>query len=171
MNKKKLRWAFEGQDDDGNMEFPKSFVKIDRRPTFPYSLVADEEGGHAEPVSGEIRVRQFVEKEEAIPFFLEAAKRITKGTLCCLGGGFFLDGDQLGYEEPDEDKVWEEWSLEGLEMWPMSIEKESECYYAYFVDGQDTITTDGLVIDWIVKYTWSEWKHGDNLGNPGITKL
>ena len=154
MNKRKLKWAFEGQDDDGNLEFTKSFVKLDYRPPFPYKMVADEKGGHAESIPGEVRLRQFVEKEEAISFFLEAAKRITKGTLRCLGGGFFLEGDQLVYEVPNADDIWEEWSFEGLEMRPQAIGEESQFYYA---------DEGGFVIDWIVKYATSDYKRYKDL--------
>ncbi|MHA2427570.1 MAG: hypothetical protein ACXADB_06070 [Candidatus Hermodarchaeia archaeon] len=163
MNKKKLRWAFEGQDDDGNLEFPKSFVKIDRRPAFPYYLVADTEGGHAEPVSAEIGLRQFIDDatEESISFFLEAAKRVTKGTLRCIGRGFFFDGEKLAYAEPDEDKIWEEWSFEGIKMRPQSMGEDSDYYYGYFVDGRDE--RDGVVIDWIVEYAWSECRLNEGI--------
>jgi hypothetical protein len=46
--KRKFRWTFEGKNEKGEIIFPESFVKVDRRPPFPYYGIGDEKGGHFE---------------------------------------------------------------------------------------------------------------------------
>lgn len=57
--KKKFRWTFEATSKEGVVTFPQSFVKVSARPAFPYSVVADEHGGHKEYVPGAITIAQF----------------------------------------------------------------------------------------------------------------
>lgn len=80
-----------GRNKEGEVVFPECFVKLDKRPDFPYAAVASEEGGNLVPVPSEIRIFQYFvmydRPEQAIAEFNKYnANDVVSGTLRLYDG-------------------------------------------------------------------------------------
>lgn len=139
MLKRKWRYAFEGKDDAGNIAFPFSFIKSNRRPQFPYMLVADENGGKEVMLPGEIFITQYFTMFDKPHEAIEAYNKIkwqdvTSGTL------FLTDGC---------GNTLEEWQFKGVKVVPYNDDVDEG--------------SDDFIIEWKVSYEESTWKCHDAL--------
>ena len=56
--KKKFRRTFQGFNENGEIIFPETFVKLVESISFPYTAIADENGGITVPLPGTLRFIQ-----------------------------------------------------------------------------------------------------------------
>jgi len=141
--KKKFRWTFEAKTASGDIAFPESFVKISHRPDFPYSLVADENGGHKEYNPGNFVISQF------FTFYED-------GIDPCDGVGEFakfLATTLIDHTETGNLRLYdgcgtviEHWELEGVKIKLLH---------------QDCIdyASDDTIVDWKIDYKKCEYKN------------
>lgn len=134
--KKKFRWTFEAKSKDGTVTFPESFVKLNARPNFPYSMVADEHGGHEEYIPGAITLTQFLTMFDSSLEFSKALYKFLNINVKETNSGLLNLYDGCG-------NIIEQWSLSdvviNMQMDDSNIENEE------------------VILNWFVSYQKSEW--------------
>ena len=142
--KRKFRWTFEGKNETGDVVFPESFVKLDHRPDFPYSVVADENGGHKEFISGTLGITQcFTMMEHPGEARDQFGKFNEMVPLVKSGCAKLYDG--VG-------NVIEEWTFEGTKM-----NLHPFC---------DTSDNDDIIANWVLSYEKSDVKFNPCVPRP-----
>lgn len=132
--KRKFRWTFEGKNENGDVVFKESFVKLDHRPDFPYSIVADENEGHKEYLPGTLEMTQYFtmmdHPGEARNHFVELNKMVP---LVRSGTAKLYDGC---------GSIIEQWIFEGTKM-----NLHPFC---------DTSDDDDIIANWVLSYEKSQ---------------
>ena len=141
--KKKFRWTFEAKSKDGTVTFPQSFVKVSARPDFPYSVVADEHGGHKEYkeykeyVPGAITITQFFTFYDS---HLEFSKALfdffSKANIQETNSGLLNLYDGCG-------KLLEQWEFEDVTI--------------KIIEDDSNIENEEAILNWSVSYQKCEW--------------
>ena len=133
----KIRWTFQGWDQNGKEVFPEAFVKVSARPAWGFVGEADEEGkAKLSSVPGELTITQFFGDWQDYNNGKEDFEK---------HNGFEVKSAQLRLYDGC-GIVIEDWSL-------------SEVLMLLFKDPGD-FETDGIV-DWLVQYQRSDYNaHG-----------
>lgn len=136
-SKKKFRWTFEAKSKEGVVTFPQSFVKLNARPAFPYSMVADENGGHEEYIPGAITITQFFTMfDSPLEFSKALYEFLSKVNIQETNLGLLNLYDGCG-------NIIEQWSLSDV-----IIKMEMD---------DSNIENEEVIFNWSISYQKSEW--------------
>jgi hypothetical protein len=110
--KSKLKWMFKGSSKEEN--FPERHVRVNELPICPVMAVADEDGGHLEPVPGQIEIT-FLDSDAAEEQKIrDMADKITYATLTRVNG----EGD-----------VFEVWDFQDVSITSQSCDEDEIVWF------------------------------------------
>jgi hypothetical protein len=136
--KKKFRWTFEAKSKEGVVTFPQSFVKLNARPAFPYSMVADELFAiDFEWIPNSIILTQFFTfYDNALEFSKALYEFLSKVNIQETNSGLLNLYDGCG-------NIIEQWSLSDVVI-KMEMDDSN-------IEGEE------VILNWSISYQKCEW--------------